>query len=171
MPPPPHTHKDEFLKKGPDWIAFWRIVQNSIWITMLTLTSTKNPMPFNARRLIIYLYNRQVQEYGGTSHSLNNDWEIINPIFFNNAWTKGYLSHWNSERSRRSGKIYKGLKVELETPFSDLNTRSCRTGNSIINTSTRRVCKVNDSRGNIWYKSICYGQISPEIYSYRVYLF
>jgi hypothetical protein len=38
------------------------------------------------------LYNRQVQEYGGTSHSLN-DWEIINPIFFNNAWIKGYLSH------------------------------------------------------------------------------
>ena len=108
------------------------------------------------------LYNRQVQEYGGTSHSLN-DWEIINPIFFNNAWTKGYLSHWNSERSRRSGKIYKGLKVELETPFSDLNTRSCRTGNSIINTSTRRVCKVNDSRGNISYKRLKkYRSVRPE---------
>jgi hypothetical protein len=29
-------------------------------------------------------------------------------------------------------KIYKGLKVELETPFSDLNTRSCRTAGTCI---------------------------------------
>ena len=97
--------------------------------------------------------------------------KFINPIFFNNALTKarGYslVRHATSLHIKAPGTRLQGLSVTLkdlaetakyikveETPFSDLNMRSCRIGTCIINTWTRRVCTVNDSGGNIWYKRL-----------------